>query len=212
MKKKTVALLLACVMMFGVAVGGTMAWLTAETPNVTNTFTVGNIEIELSETDEGIGIDTNTTDNANEYHFVPGDTLPKDPKATVKANSEACWLFVKVTESNNSGLTGLTGKVINWGVDTTKWTAVDGQNNVWYMYVDEATAKTGNSWYILTGNATYPNGCVTVNDGVTKDMISVINNTATKPTLTFDAFAHQSKNTDLATATTAALAHFNITP
>ena len=55
---------------------------------VKNTFTVGDINIGLTET---------TTD----YKMVPGNTIAKDPTVTVKAESEACWLFVKVTESEN---------------------------------------------------------------------------------------------------------------
>lgn len=34
MKKKTIALLMAVVMLFGVTVGGTLAWLKAETTEV----------------------------------------------------------------------------------------------------------------------------------------------------------------------------------
>ena len=37
--KKKIALLMSAVMLFGVVVGGTIAWLTDETPVVTNTFT-----------------------------------------------------------------------------------------------------------------------------------------------------------------------------
>ena len=43
MKKKTVALLLACVMALGVAIGGTMAWLVDSTGEVENTFTVSGM-------------------------------------------------------------------------------------------------------------------------------------------------------------------------
>ena len=50
MKKKTIALLMVVVMLFGVTVGGTIAWLTASTSKVENTFTVGNINIQLDET------------------------------------------------------------------------------------------------------------------------------------------------------------------
>ena len=53
MKKKTVALLLACVMALGVAVGGTLAWLTDTTQEVKNTFTDSNINI----TDKGVNTD-----------------------------------------------------------------------------------------------------------------------------------------------------------
>ena len=88
MKKKTLALVLALTLLVAGVVGGTLAWLTAQTAEVKNTFTVGDINIGLTET---------TTD----YKMVPGNTIAKDPTVTVKANSEACWLFVKVTESEN---------------------------------------------------------------------------------------------------------------
>ena len=39
MKKKTVALLLSLVLVFGVVAGGTLAWLTQKTDSVVNTFT-----------------------------------------------------------------------------------------------------------------------------------------------------------------------------
>lgn len=49
MKKKTIALLLVLMMIFGVTCGGTIAYLTATTGPVTNTFTVGNVTITLDE-------------------------------------------------------------------------------------------------------------------------------------------------------------------
>ena len=49
MKKKTIALLLVLVMIFGISVGGTIAYLT-DKKAVTNTFTVGNVKIKLTET------------------------------------------------------------------------------------------------------------------------------------------------------------------
>ena len=45
--KKKIALLMAMVMLFGMTVAGTLAWLQAETDPVVNTFTVGNINITL---------------------------------------------------------------------------------------------------------------------------------------------------------------------
>ncbi|MBQ8648189.1 MAG: hypothetical protein IJ484_08615, partial [Oscillospiraceae bacterium] len=44
------ALLLALVLMIGCAIGGTLAWLIADTGPVTNTFTYGNIDLTLDET------------------------------------------------------------------------------------------------------------------------------------------------------------------
>lgn len=96
---KPLAVFLALTLLVGCAVGGTIAWLTGQTDAVTNTFTVGDINIELDES-------STTTSASGEikknYLFVPGDTLEKDPKVTVKANSEDCYLFVKVTSTNNS--------------------------------------------------------------------------------------------------------------
>lgn len=79
-------LMLALVLVLGCAVGGTVAWLVAKTDPVVNTFTYGDINITLTET---------TGEN---YKIIPGVDIGKDPKVTVKADSEACWLFVKVEE------------------------------------------------------------------------------------------------------------------
>ena len=45
---KTLALLLALVLVLGVAAGGTIAWLVAQSDTVTNTFTYGDINIALT--------------------------------------------------------------------------------------------------------------------------------------------------------------------
>ena len=61
MKKKTIALLLVLVMIFGISVGGTIAYLT-DKEAVTNTFTVGNVKIKLTETavnEAGVPVDEN---------------------------------------------------------------------------------------------------------------------------------------------------------
>ena len=93
-------------------VGGTLAWLTDQTDEVKNTFTVGDINIGLTET---------TAD----YKMVPGNTIAKDPTVTVKANSEACWLFVQVTESTD--LKDFITYAIAEG-----WTALPGVDGVYY--------------------------------------------------------------------------------
>ena len=74
---KTVAILLALVLAIGCAVGGTLAWLISQTNPVVNTFTYGDINIDLKE------------DTKGPYTITPGKAITKDPKVTVKANSEA---------------------------------------------------------------------------------------------------------------------------
>lgn len=159
MKKKTLALVLALTLLVAGVVGGTLAWLTDRTAEVKNTFTVGDINIGLTET---------TTD----YKMVPGNTIAKDPTVTVKANSEACWLFVKVTESEN------LDTFITYAI-AEGWTEL--QDGVYYREVPASNADQ--TFSVLAGNT------VTVNDTVTKEMLTAKD--FTNPTLTFKAYAIQ---------------------
>lgn len=101
--KKKIALLMAAVMLFGVTVGATIAWLTDETENVVNTFTVGDVQIELDEEDVDFDTDTNSgdittsgRDKANVYHLIPGKSYVKDPTVHTLEDNENAYLFVKV--------------------------------------------------------------------------------------------------------------------
>ena len=164
MKKKTLALVLALTLLVAGVVGSTLAWLTDQTAEVKNTFTVGDINIGLTET---------TTD----YKMVPGNTIAKDPTVTVKANSEACWLFVKNTESTD--LKDFITYAIAEG-----WTALPGVDGVYYREVPASAADQPFS--VLKGDA------VTVNSDVTKEMLTAKD--FANPTLTFKAYAVQKDN------------------
>lgn len=164
MKKKTLALVLALTLLVAGVVGSTLAWLTDQTAEVKNTFTVGDINIGLTET---------TTD----YKMVPGNTIAKDPTVTVKGNSEACWLFVKVTESTD--LKDFITYAIAEG-----WTALPGVDGVYYREVPASAADQPFS--VLKGDA------VTVNSDVTKEMLTAKD--FANPTLTFKAYAVQKDN------------------
>ena len=161
MKKKTLALVLALTLLVAGIVGGTLAWLTDQTAEVKNTFTVGDINIGLTET---------TAD----YKMVPGNTIAKDPTVTVKANSEACWLFVQVTESTN--LKDFITYAIAEG-----WTALPGVDGVYYREVPASAADQ--TFSVLAGDA------VTVKSDVTRTMLETAKTDA--PTLTFKAYAIQ---------------------
>lgn len=168
---KAFVLLLALVLVFGVAAGGTVAWLTAKTQTVTNTFTYGDIKIELTE----------TKPENKQAKIIPGVDIEKDPKVTVKANSEACYLFVKVAAAGDF----VTGKV-TYGI-ADGWTALEGQTGVYYREVAATTADT--DYYVLKDNK------VTVSEDLTKEDIK---NITTLPTLTFTAYAVQKDGIDSA--------------
>ena len=190
MKKKSMIAVVAVVFALCFAIGGTLAWLIDTTSEVKNTFTVGDINIELWEHDyesDTLGSDT-VTGNDN-YKMIPGDTLPKDPYVIVKANSEACWLFVKVEKSGN--FDGFMTCDIADG-----WTALNDADNdgvaddgVYYREVGATGNEDSNPFYILENNK------VTVNGEVTKDKLSALTSEGVElPTLTFTAYAVQSDN------------------
>lgn len=161
--------LLALVLVIGCVAGGTVAWLVAKTDPVVNTFTYGNINIDLTET-------TGTS-----YKIIPGKDIPKDPKVTVTAGSEDCWLFVKVVEENwpTATLENGTRKVSYTIADG--WTPVEGQTNVYYRVVK--AADTVREFPVLKNNI------VTVSDQLTKGDIQTA-----QPKLTFTAYAVQQEN------------------
>lgn len=174
MKTRNKALLLTfgAVLLVAASVLGTLAWLTAETNEVKNIFTVGNINITLTET---------TTD----FKMVPGCTIAKDPKVTVLKDSEACWLFVKIVESEN------LDSFITYNV-AGGWIALEGVESVYYRKVDAETTKDNVAYQVLMGevDGEFKDGFVTVNDTVTKADMDALT-TATQPTLTFTAYACQ---------------------
>lgn len=103
-KSKALLLTLCAVLLIAASVLGTMAYLTS-TDTVTNTFTVGKVEIKLDETD--VTNPTGPRVQANSYKLMPGTTYTKDPTVTVKAGSEESYVRMKVTFNNATKIIAL---------------------------------------------------------------------------------------------------------
>lgn len=183
MKKKSLALVLALAMIVVCVVGGTLAWLIATTGSVTNTFTYGDINIKLEETGTTAAADGSAT---KEFKMIPGYTIDKDPKVTVLAGSEKCYLFVKVAESDNFDTFMTYEMADGW----QKLTGVEGVDNVYWRVVN--TSDKDQIFSVLMNNQ------VTVKNTVTKDDMNSIKTDADRPTLTVTAYASQymKNNTD----------------
>lgn len=193
MNKKIIATVGACALCLGLGVAGTLAWLTDTTGEVKNTFTTSDIDITLVETDPERDDDPAN----NTYHMIPGHTLSKDPTITVTKNSEKCYVFLKMSETNPVYKTGtpdgLSSKTItdylsyenvdNW----TSLTDKDGKpiSNIYYQVVD--TSPTNTELKVLRDDA------VTVKSDVTKEMMNAIDQ---NPTITFKAYAVQYSDTE----------------
>ena len=190
MKKKTLALLMAMIMAFG-AVGATIAFLTATTPTVKNTFTFGDVNIKLDEADvdeEGVAISGASRITSNDYNLIPGQKAFKDPKVTVLAKSEACYVFVKVEEANNT-LDGLSGKVVDYKINEENWTRVEEG-----VYVYGAPTKVPYSESDTLLESIIAGDEVTVNSALTKEQIAAIKTSGKLPELKFTAYAVQADN------------------
>lgn len=175
----TVCLMLAVMV---ASIGGTVAWLTATTDSVVNTFTYGNINITLDET------------TGNSYKIIPGVDISKDPKVTVAKDSEACYLFVKIDEENWPTFVEAdeTTKKVAYSI-ATGWTALAGHEGVYYREV-AATTNGAVEYPVLKDNT------VTVSQNLTKTDVNSIT-AATQPKLTFTAYAVQKDGiADAATA------------
>ena len=167
---KTFVAMLALVLVIGCAVGGTVAWLVSKTDAVVNTFTYGDINITLGET------------TGNDYTIIPGVNIEKNPKVTVKKDSEACWLFVKVEEEGTFVANKVTYSIAEG------WTKGDGTKipaNVYYRAVDAVKADT--DFAVLKDNKIY------VSENLTKGDIQSI---TAQPKLTFTAYAVQKDGID----------------
>lgn len=201
MKKRTIALLMAAVMLFGITVSGTIAWLQATSLEVKNTFTFGEIEIDINETDNE---DDDTSTKNNAYDLIPGDVSKKDPKVTVLSGSEKCYVYVKVTEINNTFGTGQD--VILYEVDTDKWKLIDSTNSI-YVYTNggdeayEVDASGGNVDTALilaevndiSTNQPIENMHIRVNTELTEADITAMETSGT-PEISFKACAVQSEH------------------
>lgn len=108
MKKKILALCLVVVLVATAITGVTLAYFTDTTQKQTNTFTMGDIEIKLDETD--IKNPNGRTDKDQEYGvLMPGISYVKDPTITVKAKSEDCYVFLEIDLNKYVSLINLMG-------------------------------------------------------------------------------------------------------
>lgn len=191
--KKIALVMLAVALIVGATISGTLAWLTATTPAIKNTFVVGNIgTLTLKETD---------TDPAegNQYNYtiIPGKNLTKDPKVTYTPVTKTddivpvdVFVFVKIDADGwtvngaSYSITGGTSSAnVEWSVDTANWTAVDATTNPGVYYKEVAANES------LTDVSVIKDNMITVSENIVHDDMAGIA-TAAKD-ITFTAYAIQ---------------------
>ena len=137
---KGMLLMLALVLVVGVSVGGTLAWLTAKSDKVENTFTSAAL-FETPETDftlweheakdedeDGRYVLNETEVQANEYDILPGVAIPKDPTVDIVGLQEHAYLYITVEGTLPTGMT--------YEIDPDNWDELPGYDGV-YVYCGE---------------------------------------------------------------------------
>lgn len=162
MRKRYISLIVGAVLLIAVSVGATYALLVTSSNAVVNTFTVGGVDITLTET------------TGDKYIMAPGVTVVKDPSITVIANSESSWLFVKVEKENNFDV--FCTYEIQDG-----WTALDGYDGVFYQKVEKSSSNQ--VFQVLKNNS------IVVRVTVTEEELNAV---SANPKLNFTAYAAQS--------------------
>ena len=157
MKKmyKAMALVLCAILLVAGSVMGTLAYLQAQTATIPNVMTVGKVDITLSEsvvniygkktTGEIVATTSGVAGGPNSYKLVPNGEYVKDPKVNVLANSEACYLFVKV-ENGIAAIEDSTNTIASQIV-ANGWTLL--KENIYYRAVDATTAAAGQSYPVF---------------------------------------------------------------
>ena len=160
--RKSVLLVIAVVFIVcAVAISGTAAWLAIRV-SVTNTFTVGDISISLTET------------TGSEYKLIPGAKISKNPTVSVKAGSVNSWLFVKIEKDNN------LDEYVSYALADGWIELSDG------VYYRESTPSYEDVTYnILKDDAVF------IKDSVTETMLLAIGSSGNLPRMSFKAYAIQ---------------------
>ncbi len=175
------ALVLACAIVICGATGGSIAWLVSQSEPVHNTFTYGDIVIEVAESDSGDGDNNPYT---NRYQMTPGASIVKDPLVRVLAGSEDAWLFVKLDKSAN--FDAFMTFALAQG-----WQALEGEADVYWRTAPKADLVQ--EYPVLEGNL------VQVRPEVTVAMLRALTE-PTLPTLTITAYAVQTTGVSSAQA------------
>lgn len=166
--KKAVITAVALTLALCLAVGGTLAYLTAKSGEVKNTFTIGDVGITLNET------------KGNTFQLIPGTKYEKDPTVAVTADTNVdCYVFVKIKKS--AGFDSyVTYKVADG------WTLLS--DDVYYRVVK--TTDSVKSFAVIKDNEVIINSNIVKANPAEGQVVMP----EVAPTLTFTAYAVQFDN------------------
>ena len=149
MKKKILVACLCVALAVLTIAGTTLAYLTSQ-ETVTNTFTVGKVEIKLDEAKanaDGTLVPNADRVKENSYKLIPGHTYNKDPMVTVLSGSESSYIKITVTFTKAAELDAIFAPT---GADLTSiFNGYDSTNWIYKGNTEDTTAntRTYEFWY-----------------------------------------------------------------
>ena len=149
MKKKILVACLCVALAVLTIAGTTLAYLTSQ-ETVTNTFTVGKVEIKLDEAKanaDGTLVPNADRVKENSYKLIPGHTYNKDPMVTVLSGSESSYIKMTVTFTKAAELDAIFAPT---GADLTSiFNGYDSTNWIYKGNTEDTTAntRTYEFWY-----------------------------------------------------------------
>ncbi|MCD8025524.1 MAG: hypothetical protein LUF33_00950 [Clostridiales bacterium] len=200
-KKRIITIAASLVIIAALTVGSTIAWLSDKSDTIVNTFNGQSITVivEESPVDDSGKITTGSKTTGNDYTFVAGSVLDKDPTATVKKGSAKSYVYLYI-DNNLASYTTLN-------IDETNWALVE--SGV-YRYIggsDGGVVDAKDADVELPAIFT----TVTFNTDIEADDIAIIN-AMPDNTIEVTAFAVQSENITIAEADKLAVEAFTATP
>ena len=151
-RSKILATVLATALLVTGTVFGTMAYLTDQDA-VTNTMTVGNIDISLDEakTDtDGTPVTPASRVKANAYKLIPGHSYTKDPTVHITEGSENSYIFITVDngiadiESTETGYKNIAAQITDAG-----WLVLDATDYPGVYYRTYSTVDTDTNYGVF---------------------------------------------------------------
>lgn len=147
-KKSHIVIVISLSLIFGITIAGSLAFLTSKTETEANSFTVGEIAIELKEPMWSAQTDTNKNgipDKAE--NLSPAETVVKDPKVTnTGINSTYVYLRVRVPKEPVAYV-DQNGKVVRADSDKPIELFSYAVNNGWTEFMKDENNKYTDYYY-----------------------------------------------------------------
>lgn len=135
MKKKRIAAIAASFALVGtIGIGATLAYFTDQ-QTATNTFTMGHVDIELTEDQF-----TSKYPNKTIEHVTPGQIITKDPTITIAQKSQNAYIRAKVVINSTSLTQAQCNELLKMENGAYK-----------YLNIDLNTWKESNGYFYYIG-------------------------------------------------------------